>query len=769
MTRSRHDPDDSLPCDVTSFIGRGVELRALQLALEQSRLVTLTGVGGVGKTRLALAAARRHRRAFRDGVWFVGLDAVTDPNLVSHVAAAAVGLSVPSTSSPEQILLAHLRDRRTLLLVDNCEHLLQPAGRLISVLLRACPGLSVLATSRSALGLAGETVWPVRPLAAPAGEPDPGASNAEAVELLIARAASKIPGFTLGPDEAPLAALLCRRLDGLPLAIELAATRLRAISLVELLDALDDRFDVLGTGPADAPSRQRSLRDTVEWSYELCGPAEQELWTQLAFLPSSFTLATAAALAGTRRPTGVLASLEALIGMSIVVAEHRDGGVRFRMLETLRAFGRERAGAAGSAAEVRRRLSAHYSRLALQAGDSGPDAEVAATLLRQRDERPNLWAALEIALDTPVPGIDVLDVCASLWFLWMSGDTGEGRYWLERALSSSLEPSAARARALWTAGYVMLTAGDLEVCRRLLEQCITLSRELGQDALIAHSVQLLGVSWMFESELETAITLLRRATEQDAQSPERHPASIISTGQLGVALVLGGRAGEGCALASRCLDDAERSGDLWCRSWASWLHGIAAWFAGDRDCALRSTRAALEAKSQLGDRVGVAASLEQLAWIAHQDGDDERSVRLTGASLRRWRLSGGNRLFGFSALLGCADQCDVSIRQEMADEVYDRLIREGSQLSDRQAVDLGMARESPAKDPAGEVPDPLTPRERQVAALVAKGLSNRDIASRLVISERTAESHLEHIRLKLGFTSRGQIAAWMAEAAPAEG
>jgi non-specific serine/threonine protein kinase len=765
VARKSRDHDGNLPSDVTSFVGRSAEIRELGRALETSRLVTLTGVGGVGKSRLALAVARRHRRAFRHGVWFVGLDAVTEAKLVSHAAAAALCLSVPSTSDPEEVLRAHVRDRRMLLVVDNCEHMITSAGQLISSLLRVAPELHVLATSRIALGVASEYVWAVPPLGIAAGDGGTergrgAAARTEALALLAARADAISPGLQLSEDHVELAERLCRKLEGLPLAIELAATRLRVMSLAELMVALDHRFDVLNAGPSDVPPRHRSLRGAVEWSYELCAEPERELWMQLSFFPSSFELAAVTGMTDATQPGAILPSLEALIGMSIVNSEHADGRVRFRMLETLREFGRERAAAAGLTDVIRRRLCAQYAALAERATALGDGSGPAAAQLRQREERPNLWAALDTALEEPPESTTALRMCASLWFLWVSDATGEGRYWLDRALGHSAASSVDCARALWTAGYVMLTAGDLNDARRRFTACIELARELGETALVAQASQLLGVTHMFEHDLPTAVELLKEATAHNERTGERHPASIIAAGQLGVALVLQDRLAEGSEAAAACLAAANATSDLWSQSWALWLHGVAAWFAGDSDAALLSARSGLEAKAALGDRVGVAACLEPLAWIALRVGEHQTSARLTGASQRLWRSSGGNRLFGFRALLRCTNDCDIETRDLIGRSAYDALCDEGGRLSDEEAVDLGLDRR-PRRPAQVTDSSPLTSREREVAELVAQGLSNHEIAARLVIADRTAESHLEHIRIKLGFTSRSQIAAWM--------
>ncbi|WP_324910546.1 ATP-binding protein [Baekduia sp.] len=761
LTKQPSDPGSGLPCDVTTFVGRADELRALQQVLGSSRLVTLTGPGGVGKSRLALALARRHSRAFRDGVWFVALDTVTDPELAGHAVSAALHLPVPSTHDPEEVLREHLRHRRALLVLDNCEHLVEAAGRLIASLLRVAPELRVLATSRIPLGLAGEHSWPVPPLGV-AGD-DATGEPTEALALLLDRAAASSPGLVLDDSNRAAAEDLCRKLEGLPLAIELAATRLRVMSVEQLLHALDHRYDVLRNGPADAPRRHRSLRAAVEWSYELCSPREQELWMQLSVLPGSFDLDAAASLADGRSPIEVLSALEALTAMSVLTSEHARGTVRFRMLETLREFGRERLAESGERDALMRRVCAHYLALAERAAEQNHGSGQAAWLLRMRDERPNLWLALDVALNQPDSSTDALRMCGALWFLWVSGATGEGRHWLDRALRANVAPSVDRARALWTAGYVALTAGDLQEAASLFAQCQELARDLADEALAAQAAQLLGVTHMFADDLPSAIALLETSVGYFERTAERHPATIIAIGQLGVALVLAGPADEGLALATTGVEAATASGDLWCRSWALWLLACSSWFGQDLPAAKAATERALRAKADLDDDVGIAACLELAACIAQTEGDPDLSARLGGAARRLWRSTGGNRLFGWTAVLRDSEACERTARAEVGHRRYEAAADRGARLSTVEAVELALGGDDDARPPAPDAAEagPLTAREFEVATLIARGMTNRQVAAELVISERTAESHAEHIRGKLGMNSRGQIAAWM--------
>src|SRR5215468_1044306 len=350
----------NLPAEVTSFVGRRGELAEVKRLLADSRVVTLTGIGGVGKTRLALRAAAGLRRAFRDGVWLVQLDQLRDQALVTQAIAAALGLQDRAGYAPAATLADYLAGRQLLLVLDNCEHMLDEVTKLADLLLRAAPGLRVLATSRESLNMTGETVLAVPPLAAPeAGRRLTVAELARfpAVGLFAERAAQVVAGFAL--TEANLAAVagICRQLEGLPLAIELAAAWLPVLSPEEIDARLGDRLGLLTRGGRTQPARQQTLRASIEWSYELCSQAERLLWAGLSVFAGGFELDAAEGICADHRLAGdeVLDLLAALAGKSILIAAHREGVARYRMPEPLREYGQERLQSASEYTALRQR------------------------------------------------------------------------------------------------------------------------------------------------------------------------------------------------------------------------------------------------------------------------------------------------------------------------------------------------------------------------------------------------------------------------------
>src|SRR5499427_8131540 len=359
----------NLPAELTSFVGRRGELAAVRRLLAGSRLVTLTGVGGVGKTRLALRAAAELRRAFRDGEWLVRLDQLREEALVAQAVASTLGLQDRAGHAPAAMLAEYLAGRQLLLVLDNCEHLVDAAAKLADQLLRAAAGLRVLAISRESLTMTGETVLAVPPLAAPeAGQPLTAAELARfpAAQLFAERAAQVVPGFTVTEANVAAVAGICHRLEGLPLAIELAAARLPVLSAEQIEARLGDRLGLLIRGGRARPPRQQTLRASIEWSYELCSAAERLLWARLSVFAGGFELDAAEGVCADQRLAAgrVLDLLAALAGKSILTAGHGEGVARYRLPEPLREFGQERLQESGEYTALRRRHRDWHEQLA---------------------------------------------------------------------------------------------------------------------------------------------------------------------------------------------------------------------------------------------------------------------------------------------------------------------------------------------------------------------------------------------------------------------
>ncbi|MGW5162391.1 ATP-binding protein, partial [Nonomuraea wenchangensis] len=444
-------PAGSLPAELNSFVGRRREIAEVKRLLGEGRLVTLAGVGGVGKSRLALRVAFDLRRAYHDGVWLVELAALESAELLVATVMAALGIQDSASRPSLEVLAAHLRDRRTLVVLDNCEHLLDPCAALADRLVRAAPGLRILATSRQALGVTGEQVLQVPTLAVPeAAEAGARADGqTDAVRLFAERARAVLPGFEITDANREAVARVCRRLDGIPLAIELAAVRLRALSVEQLLERLDDRFRLLTTGARTAMPRQQTLRSLIDWSHALCTEQERLLWSRLSVFSGGLDLEAAEQVCsgGGIPPEDVMDLVGGLVDKSVLAREEHRQSVRYRLLETIRQYGRERLRESGEEAELRARHRVYFRDLALRArrGWYGPDQ--VAWFARLRADHGNLRTALDSALPSGSPASspytpgpegtrDGLVLATALCFQWIAaGALREGRAWLARLLA----------------------------------------------------------------------------------------------------------------------------------------------------------------------------------------------------------------------------------------------------------------------------------------------------------------------------------------------
>jgi non-specific serine/threonine protein kinase len=449
----------NIPLELTSFVGRRGELAEVRTLLATSRLVTLTGIGGVGKTRLALRAAADVAADFPDGVRLVELGELRDASSLMDVVAAGLDLRDEPTKPLNEVLIDFLCSRKLLLVLDNCEHVVDAAAKLAETLLRACPDLRVLATSREALGIGGEAVLRLSPLAFPEVDPEPtlgGLPGFDAVALFAERAAAALPGFRLTEDNKATVAQICSRLDGLPLAIELAAARLRAMSPEQLLQRLADRYAVLTRGSRGAPTRQQTLGWSVGWSYDLCTPAEQQLWGRLSVFAGSFELEAAEDICGgDLGPEDVDDLLTALVDKSILIRAESAGPVRFRLLETLRDYGREKIKATSEYPELRRRHLGWYQRLARDAADEWFSARQIEWIKRLDQEMPSLREAVEFSLtNSPEAAVGMAAELSPFWIA--HGLVGEGRRWPVRHLSRHMNGSKrSTTPACWPASRVM--------------------------------------------------------------------------------------------------------------------------------------------------------------------------------------------------------------------------------------------------------------------------------------------------------------------------
>ncbi|MDP3891369.1 LuxR C-terminal-related transcriptional regulator [Nocardioides sp.] len=767
----------ALPAELTSFVGRRRELSETRRLLAGGRMLTLTGVGGVGKTRLALRMAAEVRRTFPDGVWFVELASLQDPQLLPHTVANTLELRQVSANAAGD-LAAYLEEKRLLVVLDNCEHLTDACAVLASKLLAASPGLRILATSRHVLGIEGEQILSVPPLSIPDAEvedltDDP--THYEAVTLFLDRAAAVAPDVAMGPGNRAAVLELCRRLDGVPLAIELAAVWLRTLSPAQILDRLEDRFRLLTSDRPAAPPRQQALDATVGWSHDLCSPAEQAMWARLSVFSGGFDLEAAEEVCdgdGIHRDD-VLNLVASLVNKSIVVrhqaTEHTTAW--YRMLETIRQFGATRLDK-DEARELKVRHRDHYRSLAKQFAEESFGPRQADWFIRLRREHGNIRAALEFCLADRAEAAAAFDIAAPLWNWWFAGFLREGYRYLVQALVLATEPTAGRAHDLWAASYLAMFAGDFDRNATMLAECAEIAAGLDDDLLNARIKECRGHALLYQGDLPAAIVLL-----EQARADFRAIADPL--GEFDTLILL--------TAATFFLDDprvddfsqqalalADSHGALSSKAYALWSVGIAQWRAGHYGKATRSLRECVRLFQPMHDLTGISFGVQALSWCAALEAPDERAARLLGGSQAVWRTSGA-KVDETNAYIDFDRRSEDVVREALGPERFEQAFAEGAAYSFEQAVALALGEvrdddepESPAGSTRPRVRNPggLTRREREIAGLLAEGLTNKEIATRLVIAQRTAETHVEHILDKLGMTSRTQVASWVTEQQP---
>jgi non-specific serine/threonine protein kinase len=832
---------------LTSFVGRERELAVIGACLRDPavRLLTLTGPGGVGKTRLAVEAAAGLAAAAAGPVRFVALAPVRDPALVGPAIAQALGLREDGATPLAEALTARLREGPSVLVLDNFEHLLD-AAPLVADLLVACPPLRVLVTSRALLRVGAERALPVAPLGLPpaapggaapdAGRPAAALARYDAVRLFTERARLVSPDFALTPATAAAVAELCRRLDGLPLALELAAARVRHLPPAALLARLESPaggLPLLTGGTRDAPARHRTLRDAIAWSYGLLPPGERALFRRLGVFAGGFTLEAAEAVAADGEPAAaVLDGLAALIDASLVGppvegmagVEGDAGGARYGPLETVREFALERLEQSGEAAAVRRRHAAYFLALAERAAPHLPlpdlpdraaepgwaaepgGAQEAVWLDRLEVEHANLRAALAWGEERARAGEagPGLRLAGALWGFWyLRGHWGEGRAWLERLLAwRDAAPPAARARALYGAGFAPWSRGEYDRAGERVEELRALCRELGDGAGEASAVCSLGYLASHRGDSEAVLALAREGLAL-ARAAGARRATAWSLALLSVAARRARDVERAAALAAEGLTLFRELGDSLGFTEALYLLGNLARSRGDYAQAAAHFEAVLAVHRAAGRKLETAASLHNLGRVALLQDDPRRAAPLFAESLALFRELDGRQGVGLcvaglagvagatgqwkraARLLGAArtlfsspgrppggvdwdeyDRAVAATRAHLGAPAFAAAGAVGQAMTLEQAIADALVADAPAaaaRAARDASRGPLTRREQEVAALVAQGLTNRQIAARLVVTERTAGTHLERIMNKLGAHSRAEVAAWAAE------
>ena len=736
--------------------------------LGRARMVTLTGAGGAGKSRLAVEVAGRLRSAFPGGVWLADLSSATEPSDVARMVTSALGVvdlsAVPATDK----VASYLGTGRTLLVLDNCELIADACAALADQLLSHVPGLRILATSRRAIGACGEHIFQVSPLSAPApGDPVDAAAAGryDAVTLLVDRTTALRPGFAVTDENAAAIATICARLDGLPLGIEIAASRLRSLSAAQLAERLERRFSLLlGPDPAARPE-PRTMWAILDWSYLACAAAERRLWQRLSVFADGFDLEAAESVcADDDLPEpDILETLDRLVARSIVVAETDGDLIRFRLLGMVRQYGRERLADVGQELEFALRHRDCYLALArrIAAACSGPGQT--AGLARLRIEHGNLLAALETSMADPAGPRGALALVVALrqhW--WAGGFLSEGRRWLDRALSlpgqeRATEIGGRRVDALLVAAWTCLMQGDAETALARLEEADDLTVP-GDHRVLGFARCLRGSAELFAGRLPRARRLLKRAREDLERVGD---ADGLLWTLLQLAAVLGhlGELEEAAATCEAALRLSEERGERLMRSHVLRVLGLLAWERGQAD-ADAIEREALRLERGFDDPIGVALVIEALTSVAVSEGRAGQAARLLATGESVWALAGTTVAAFGPALEASREKCVARITGAVGEPAL-RTARRQYRYRDVASAIAAVLGDSTRPDPERSL-NRLTPRERDVAELIAEGMSNRAIAGQLALSPRTVDGHVERILAKLGFSSRAQVAAWAA-------
>jgi predicted ATPase/DNA-binding CsgD family transcriptional regulator len=762
-------PYPNLPAPRSSFVGREQAMLEIERELASTRLLTLTGVGGSGKTRLALEVVRELLEVYPDGACLVELASLSEGELVPQAVAAALGLREQPGLPFADALVDFLRSRRMLLLLDNCEHLIEDCARLVDALLDSCEHLRVLATSREALGVAGEVNWTVPSLTVPdAGDlPDPeGLAGYEAVRLFVERARSRLPGFVLTQENAPAVADICRELDGIPLAIELATAWVVALSVKQIAERLNDSLGLLTTGDRTRAPRQRTLRAALGWSHELLSEPERELFGRLSVFAGGWTLEAAEAVgAGGPVEAGeVLELLTALVDKSLVVAEGSGAGeLRYRMLEPVRQYALERLEEGDRAEETRRRHAEFFVCLAEEARPMLRATPQVEWLERLEKENANLRGVLSWALST-----DDIPTAArlgwGLWpFWWIRNRPNEGWRWMKQILRrKDALALPLRIQAIVAAEAMAYGQGDAEAVVRYAGELMGLSREVGGSAFaesFAHGG--LGLVATLQGDFERATRHLEEGLPLFREAGEDGLAAQSYT-WLGTVLLLRGdhegarrRFEEGLALGRGI-------GDRLSVCYALFNLAQLALATSDYDAAFRRLAEGIAPSEELGDLGNVAYILEGLGVVAGSRGAALRAARLLGASEGLISAIGLRGHTSYRPDRALYERVEAEARARLDEAAFEAAKEEGRAMSPGQAVEYAL--EEPAT-PDGDVPmitsssaskhpAGLTSRELEVLGLVAEGLTSAQIATELFLSPRTVETHLTSIYHKLGVSSR---------------
>ena len=753
----------NVPAELTSFVGRRHELTEVKQRLGVSRLVTLTGAGGVGKTRLALRAAAEMARAFRHGVWLVPLAPIEDPPLVTQAVFHALGLQDRAAGWSLSALTDYLTGRHLMLVLDNCEHLLDSCAVLASTLLQGCPDVRLLATSRQALGIAGEARMRVPSLSLPEDGSAPVAERVisfEAVALLVERAQAVLPTFRADASNTAAVLRLCRRLDGIPLALELAAARLEALSLDQLNQALDRELSVLGEGNRAAAPRQQTLEATIGWSYRLLTESERLLWAHLSVFAGSFDEDAAIKVcSGPELPAEQIVKLLAkLVEKSILKRDFAAQPTRYMLLETLRQYGRQKLLELGAEIQLQRRHRDWILEVAAAAATL--EHQQAAMFNRIYLERDNLWAALDFCVRQPGEAGRGIETCRHLYrYLASRGPMRDARRVLASLIELTPPDSLARGHGLWVMAVLAVTEPDYVDARSRAEEGLRIGQRLANAEVMACSLRCLGIVARAEGRIADADSLVRSALALARATRSPQIVLPVMNSLCGVRLSAGDVDGA-VTIGEEALAISLESGELWMRGYLLNHLSKARWLRGEAQQGEALAQKGTACKHALDDRFGLAILIDTLAWMAAGRGAAERTATLLGYAQNLRESVAAIPLENFR---DHREQSEVSARETIGEAAFAAALARGRAMTIDEGVAYALDQKQQAR-PAplanSQRPVLLTRREQEIAVLVAQGLSNKQIAAKLVISERTAENHILNILNKLGFNARTQIASW---------
>jgi predicted ATPase/DNA-binding CsgD family transcriptional regulator len=774
--------DARLPLLVTDLIGRERELDGLGDILRQgARILTLTGPGGVGKTSLALRLAVELSHLYPDGVIFVPLAPVGDASLVIPTIVHTLQLPETGARAARDSLQAYLRDRRMLLVLDNFEQVLAAASE-VSGLASSSDGLAILVTSRAPLRVRGEQEYPVQPLEVPELTRVPVVGDVvgnPSVELFVDRVRAAVPSFQLGRENAAAIAAICRRLDGLPLAIELAAARVRVLSPTALLSRLDSALPLLSGGARDLPERQQTMRRAIEWSYELLDEPERMLFNTLSVFRGGWTLDAAEAVGAGEHASAedVLGFMSSLVEQSLVVTGNQeDGSFRYRLLVPVREFAEEHLERTGGAGEVRRRHAEYYLALSEQAATELTGPRQVEWLSRLEMERDNLRAAVNWLL-----GIQDCDAAIrlvwNLWvFWWIRGYHGEVRGWMTQVLEEVPRlPSIARAQVLGTSGAMALAQGDIASAEMCCEESRSLFNSVGDDLSAARMGLTLGLTGSAKGDSQKAGTWLGEAADV-FRNTNTHFWAALAVSALGMLAFRQGDYERAETLLAEGHGLARKAGDRFSRYIALYNQSRLAQSRGNVAEAAGLFREGLMFSLEVGDRANTAYCLEGLAAVAAAQGDTDRAARLLGAAHALFEMVGA-RVYTYRPDISLREQTMAAVQDQLDEDAWETAWAEGKSMPIDDVVtlatslaNLGEKMPDARHDPMPFSPDSklistygLTPREVEVLRFLIAHRSYREIAEAMYISPRTVGTHITSIRNKLGVSSPREAARIAAE------